>query len=316
MSPASIVYFLTFFSAALLTFGAYSYFTREREIKQRIDRRATAWEQTERTEAMMLLRRGKAALPGELGESFDAVQDWLLQTGVPLTDWRYFGGALGGLAATVIFCLLFLRFSAVAYFAGPLIWLALVVLLLRSARMSRISKFEEQLPDAIDIVGRGLKAGYPLQTAISLVSREMGDPVGMEFKTVVHEIAFGLDVESAMKNLSRRVGSTDLVFLVTAVVVQAQSGGNLADVLGRLSATMRERTKLRLKVEAMTKEGRMTALLLTALPPGVGVLIYLINPHYYDVVWFQDGFRLMMYLAVFLLAVGNIILQRMVKFRY
>lgn len=316
MSPGSIVYLLTFLSAALLTFGAYSYFTREREIKQRIDRRATAWEPTERTEAMMLLRRGRAALPGALGENFETLQDWLLQTGVPLRDWGYISGAVAGLVATELLCLFLLGFSLIAYIVGPIVWLALIFALLSIARQRRISKFEEQLPDSIDIVGRGLKAGYPLQTAISLVAREMGDPVGMEFKTVVHEIAFGLDVESAMKNLSRRVGSSDLVFLVTAVVVQTQSGGNLAELLGRLSNTMRERTKLRLKVEAMTKEGRMTALMLTFMPPAVGIMIYLLNPKYYTAIWNESGFKTMMYLALGLIVVGNIIMRRMVKFKY
>ncbi|WP_442753900.1 type II secretion system F family protein [Methylocystis sp. JAN1] len=316
MSANTLLYFLTFLSATLLTFGAYSYFTREREIQRRIERRAAAWEPTERTETMMLLRRGKAALPSVLGENAETLQDWLLQTGVPLTDWQYLGGALAGFVATQLLCLFLLGFSPVAYLAGPAVWLSLILALLSIARQRRISKFEEQLPDAIDIIARGLKAGYPLQTAVSLVAREMGDPVGLEFKTVVHEIGFGLDVETAMKNLSRRVGSNDLVFLVTAVVVQTQSGGNLADVLSRLSNTMRERTKLRLKVEAMTKEGRMTALMLTFMPPGVGIMIYILNPAYYRAVWSESGFKMMMYLAVGLLVVGNLILRKMVKFKY
>ena len=139
-------------------------------------------------------------------------------------------------------------------------------MLLRMARARRINRFSEQLPEAIDIVVRGLRAGHPFRVALGLVARELTDPIGTEFGILLDEITFGLDQQVAVDHLYGRVGQEDLSFVSTAVNIQSQTGGNLADILHSLSRLLRNRSKMRLKVRALTSEGRMSGLILSALP--------------------------------------------------
>ena len=111
------------------------------------------------------------------------------------------------------------------------------------ARAKRLARFGEQLPDAIDVIVRGVRAGHPFSTAIDLVARELPDPVGTEFGMTADEITFGQDVRTAIGNLYKRVGQEDLLYVVTAINIQSQTGGNLAEVLSRLSHLIRQRSE-------------------------------------------------------------------------
>src|SRR5262249_41076955 len=144
--------------------------------------------------------------------------------------------------------------------------IVLTYIFFRSVRARRIARFAEQLPDAIDLIVRGVRVGYPLPVALGLVAREMPDPIGMEFGLTSEEITFGLDLKTAVENLYRRVGQDDLLFLVVAMNVQSQTGGNLAEVLTRLSRLVRNRAKVHLKIRALTAEGRVSAKFLSAMP--------------------------------------------------
>ena len=135
--------------------------------------------------------------------------------------------------------------------AGPLA-AASIYLFLQRARRRRIAAFSEQFPDALDVIARGLRAGHPFRVAIGLVAREMPDPVGSEFGIVADEIMFGLEQSVAVDNLGPRVGHNDLSFFSTAVNIQHQTGGNLAEILSRLSRMLRSRLKLRLKIRALS----------------------------------------------------------------
>ena len=126
------------------------------------------------------------------------------------------------------------------------------ILFLLRARRRRIAAFSEQFPDALDVIARGLRAGHPFRVAIGLVAREMPDPVGSEFGIVADEITFGLEQSIAVDNLGPRVGHNDLSFFSTAVNIQHQTGGNLAEILSRLSRMLRSRLKLRLKIRALS----------------------------------------------------------------
>ena len=120
------------------------------------------------------------------------------------------------------------------------------------------------MPDALDVIVRGLRAGHPFRVALGLVAREMPDPVGSEFGIVADEIMFGLGQSAAIDNLFPRVGQEDLSFFSTAVNIQNQTGGNLAEILSRLSTMLRSRSKLRLKIRALSSEGRLSAIFLSA----------------------------------------------------
>src|SRR4029079_19345243 len=133
-------------------------------------------------------------------------------------------------------------------------------------RRKRIARFSEQLPDAIDVIVRGVKSGYPFTVALGLVAKEMSDPFGTECGMASDEINFGSDIGTALDNLFQRVGHEDLLYLTMALKIQTETGGNLAEILARLSSLLRQRTMLRLKVRAISAEGRLSAVFLTAMP--------------------------------------------------
>ena len=133
-------------------------------------------------------------------------------------------------------------------------------------RGRRQKKFGAQFPDALDIIVRSLRAGHPVPVAITMVAREMPDPIGTEFGIVADEITYGADLETAMRNLYFRIGQDDLPLFVTAVAIQGSTGGNLGEILENLSGVIRQRFKMRRKIRALASEGRASALILSSLP--------------------------------------------------
>jgi tight adherence protein B len=221
--------------------------------------------------------------------------------------------------STILF-FIFLRFAtgsnllAVAL-AGLLAAASLYVFLVL-ARRRRIAAFSEQFPDALDVIARGLRVGHPFRVALGLVAREMPDPVGSEFGIVVDEIMFGLEQSTAVDNLGSRVGHNDLSFFSTAVNIQHQTGGNLAEILSRLSTMLRSRSKLRLKIRALSAEGRLSAVALSLTPFVLFALITLISPDYFFGVKDHPIAILALIVGGLLLVIGNVTLYRMVNFKY
>ena len=150
-------------------------------------------------------------------------------------------------------------------------------------RTKRIQKFEEQLPDAIDMVKRALRAGHPFSGAIKLVADEMDDPVAEEFGTTFADINYGNDSRRAMLGLLQRVPSVTVMALVTSVLVQRETGGNLAEILERISAVVRSRFKLQRKVKTLSAEGRMSAWILALVPLFLFAVIWVTSPEYLPV---------------------------------
>ena len=137
------------------------------------------------------------------------------------------------------------------------------------------------------MIVRGVRVGLPFTSAVALVAREMPDPVGTEFGMLADEIGFGLDIRSALDNLYRRVGQADLLFLTVSVSIQVQTGGNLGEILSRLSRMMRNRANMRLKIRALSAEGRASAVTLSAFPFVLLFIINLISPTYYGAIRFN-----------------------------
>ena len=163
---------------------------------------------------------------------------------------------------------------------------------------------------------RGLRAGHPFRVALGLVAREMPDPVGSEFGIVADEIMFGLDQSVAIDNLGPRVGQDDLSFFATAVNIQHQTGGNLAEILSRLSRMLRSRSKLRLKIRALSSEGRLSAIALSLAPFILFVVITLLSPDYFFSVKDHPIIGPAAVLGALLLIIGNIVMYRMVNFKF
>ena len=171
-------------------------------------------------------------------------------------------------------------------------------------------------PDSIDVIVRGLRAGYPLPAALDLVGQEMPEPVGTEFRLTSDEISFGQDIRAAIDNLYRRVGQDDLLFLIMAVNVQSQTGGNLAEILTGLSRLLRNRAKVNMKVRALSADGRMSAVVLSLIPFILFGLISLISPSYFGEVRDHPLAIPALIYATISLVLGNIVMYRMVNFKF
>ncbi|AMY01711.1 type II secretion system F family protein [Mesorhizobium ciceri] len=204
-------------------------------------------------------------------------------TGNPLTFASIFllAGSTMALLLTIIVNVSILASFIVALTIG----LVLPVLILRRARNKRILKFAKQLPDALDMIVRSLRAGHPTTVAIGLVSREMADPLGTEFGIVSDEITFGLSLEQAVRKLSQRVGFEGLHLLSVSLSIQAKTGGNLTGILSNLSSVLRERQKLRLKIKSLSAEGRMSAWIISLFPVVMFCILLIVSPTYYGGVW-------------------------------
>ena len=193
--------------------------------------------------------------------------------------------------------------------------LALPLLVLKIKRSRRQKAFGAQFPDALDIIVRSLRAGHPVPIAITMVAREMADPIGTEFGIVADEITYGADLETGMRNLYYRIGQDDLPLFVTAVAIQSSTGGNLGEILENLSAVIRDRFKMRRKIRALASEGRASAMILSSLPIVMFLVVQVITPEFYASVWHEDLTKICLAAAAGWMMIGNLIMYRMVNFR-
>jgi tight adherence protein B len=187
--------------------------------------------------------------------------------------------------------------------------------MLMRARCARLRKLEEQLPEAADFLGRALRAGHSFANVMQMVGEEMPEPIAGEFKFAYEEVNYGVPMNEALHNLALRVPLTDLRYLVIAVLIQRESGGNLAEVFGNISRLIRARLKLLAQVRVMSAEGRMSAWILGLLPLGVLALMALSNPAYVRVLWTDPvGVRLMWY-AVAIAGGGVLWMRKLIRIR-
>ncbi|AGS24943.1 type II secretion system F family protein [Rhizobium etli] len=184
------------------------------------------------------------------------------------------------------------------------------------ARARRMKKFELKLPEALDVANRSLAAGHPLPAAIALVAREMPDPIGSEFGLLSDELTYGVTLDNALVNLADRVGVEDLNLLAISLSVQAGTGGNLVEILQNLSKTLRDRSMLRAKVRAISSEGRITAIFMSVYPFLLYAMIKALSPTYFDPVWDSGHGTAVVSALLAIMAIGNVILYKMVNFEY
>lgn len=235
-------------------------------------------------------------------------------TGNPLTFAGIF--ICAGLALALLLSFLFGLSAILALVVFLVVGFALPLFMLRRARKKRILKFAKQLPNALDMIVRSLRAGHPASVAISLVAREMPDPLGTEFGIVSDEITFGLSIEQAVRKLSQRVGFDGLHLLSIALSIQSKTGGNLTEILANLSSVLRERQKLRLKIRALSSEGRVSAWIISLFPIVMFLVLQLIAPSYYGKVW-HNPLIMPVFVGFGLWAlVGDYIMYRMVNFDF
>jgi tight adherence protein B len=180
-------------------------------------------------------------------------------------------------------------------------------------RNRRFAKFEEGLPEALDMMVSALRVGHSFSASMGLVTRECPDPVGSEFRICFDEQNYGLELKTAMENLIARVPLQDLRMVVTAILIQKESGGNLAEVLDKTASIIRQRFRLKRQVRVHTAQGRLTGWVLTALPIGLGFALYLVNPELMSVLWTRHIGVVLLYIAAGMMVVGGLIIRKIVN---
>jgi tight adherence protein B len=236
----------------------------------------------------------------------------LVQSG---TDWSLpnFVAYTASLFAVGFFAVLLSSHPLLMALMAGLLLAALPALYLAYRRSDRLNRFETMLPEALDLIGRALRAGHSLASALQMVGSEMPDPIGEEFRQTFDEINFGISAQAALQNLAKRVPSTDLSFFVVAVLIQRETGGNLAEILANISSIIRERLKLFGKVRALSAEGRFSGIVLTILPFATGFLLYMIDQDFMSLLWHDPTGITFLKVALVFMVIGGLWMRRIVR---
>jgi tight adherence protein B len=315
--PVYLIYLLVAASAGLFVEGVYLLFFSGGSYRKNVNRRLKLLKnQPDREHILVQLRRERGlSSSGGYAIGLESLNRLVLQSGLTI--------GIGKL-------LMIVAFATIASFAlgvvvrGNLTDATLIALFLgiglpymvvRFLRSRRQKAFGAQFPDALDMIVRSLRAGHPTPIALTMVAREMRDPVGSEFGIVVDEITYGADLETALRNLNVRIGQDDLPLFVTAVAIQGSTGGNLGEILENLSSVIRQRFKMRRKIRALAAEGRASALILSSLPIVMFLIIQLVSPNFYASVWDIPLTKQALIAAGCWMGIGNLIMYRLVNFK-
>src|SRR5262245_955292 len=198
--------------------------------------------------------------------------------------------------------------GVILFFSLPWVWL-------HHKRAVRLKKFAAQLPDAMELVARALRAGHSLAAGMHVVAEEMPSPICKEFGRVYEEQNLGIPLEEALKGMCDRVPNLDLRFFVTSVAIQRQTGGDLAEILDRIGHVIRERFKILGQVKALTAEGRLSGVVLIALPIGLFLLMLHMKPDYVKLLWTEKLGIKMSIAAIVLMLVGSYAIKKIVDIK-
>jgi tight adherence protein B len=318
LDPLYVFYACAAAAVVLVVEALYLLLHNTKDYRARVNRRLEiAGKETNREQILVQLRRERG-LTAEGGYFLPlaALNRLIVQSGVKADPTR--------IALT-------LSVLAVGAFAGVLVWrgelfeaiaaaVAAVAVLPLAAllylRKRRRNAFAAQFPEAIDIIVRSLRAGHPIPIAINMVARESPDPVGSEFGLVADEIAYGAELEGAMRSMMGRIGQEDLPLFVTSVAIQSSTGGNLSQILENLSKVIRERFKMRRKIRGLSAEGRASALILNLTPFIVFGLVNVTSPDFYGETWDHPWTKWVFVVAIGWMFVGNLIMRRMINFKF
>jgi tight adherence protein B len=315
--PVYLIYLLVAASAGLFVEGVYLLFFSGGSYRKNVNRRLKLLKnQPDRENILVQLRRERGlSNTGGYSIALESLNRLVLQSGLTI-----------GVAKL----LMIVAFATVASFAIGMVvrgnltdallialffGIALPYLVVRFLRSRRQKAFGAQFPDALDMIVRSLRAGHPTPIALTMVAREMQDPIGSEFGIVVDEITYGADLETALRNLNVRIGQDDLPLFVTAVAIQGSTGGNLGEILENLSGVIRQRFKMRRKIRALAAEGRASALILSSLPIVMFLIIQIVSPNFYASVWDIPLTKQALIAAGCWMGIGNLIMYRLVNFK-
>lgn len=303
-------------AAIMIAEAFYLLYAGRAERRTAINRRVKLQDNQLSQEQVLVQLRKERGVDGRSALSLDGLRALRTQSGIatPLPKFLIYtsGAALGaGLMAAWFGLPMTFGLGIAAVLAAVLPFMSLKFL-----RNRRHKMFGIQLPEALELITRSLKAGHPVPVAISMVAREMPDPIGTEFGMVADEVTYGSDLVTALQNMFARVGHEDLPLFVTAVSIQTASGGNLREILDGLSQVIRERGKLRRKVRSISTEGRMSAYILTAVPILLACAMQVMMPEMYGSVIDEPMTWYMLAGTAFWLMLGNAIMFKMSNFKF
>jgi tight adherence protein B len=245
-------------------------------------------------------------------EKGSALTRWIEQSGT--------GKSVGSLLVTAVVFAIVLAFAVTLVVRAPwglpvgaVIGFAIPFMLLQYKRSKRLRKFEEEFPEALDLISRALKAGHAFATGLKMVADEMHEPVGPEFRKTFDEQNFGLPLKDALDNLTQRVPIIDVRFFATAVLIQRETGGNLSEILENLAHVVRERFKILRQVRVYTAHGRLTGYVLLALAPLLCFALMFINPDHMNLLFRERMGQMMLMGATVMQVIGYIWLKQVVK---
>ena len=257
---------------------------------------------------------GAPGLLDGLFERFGSIGLLFDQADTDLTAGKFLAisGALGGAGwAVAFFCGAPVALTPLAGLFGcvlPLMWLLF-------RRKRRLKQFATQLPDALELIARALRAGHSLAAGMALVQEEMTPPISTEFGRCADEHNFGLPLEDAMRQMTMRVPNLDLKFFATSVILQRQTGGDLAEILDKIGHLVRERFKIWGQVQALTGEGRLSGIVLLALPPALFAVVYHLNRDYVMVLFTDPMGKKLLLGAVVMQVLGALVIRKIVNIR-
>ena len=251
-------------------------------------------------------RAATAALKGS------SVERWLQQSGTAMT-----------ISAVILITLLFGALASIATFMFTHLWWAAIVafvlglgiqpMILKHKRTGRIYRFEEHFPEALDLLSRAVRAGHAFSAGMKMVADELDDPVGPEFRKAFDEQNYGLPLKESLNGMAERMPLLDVKFFATAVLIQRETGGNLAEILDNLAGVVRERFKIRRQVRVHTAHGRFTGYVLMALPAFLAVALVFINPEHMNLLFEERIGQLMILASIVMQAIGFIWIKQIVK---
>lgn len=188
-------------------------------------------------------------------------------------------------------------------------------LYIRMKKKKRMQKFQSQLPEALELIARALRAGHAFTGSLKMVVEDFDDPIGTEFEKTLNQINFGIDVPEALKQLANRVDCDDLNFFVVSVIVQRETGGNLAEIIENLSHLIRERFKLHGRVRVLSAEGKLSAIVLIAIPFLVVAALAVMNPKYIRVLIEDPIGKILIFCSLGMMAVGAYVMKKMIAIK-
>ncbi|SMX22051.1 type II secretion system F family protein [Boseongicola aestuarii] len=239
----------------------------------------------------------------------------LRQAGITMAPGAFLATCFAAAVAITIIAFQFMN-ALNAVVLGFIVGLFLPIMQVRLKRNERLGKLVHQMPDALDLMARGLLVGHPLNTSLNAVANEMPDPVGSEFGVVVDQVAFGDELTEAFRDFAERIDQEDVHYLATAIAIQHGTGGDLARVLKVLSRTIRDRITMRKRIKALSAEGRLTAAFLSFIPVLIFVVMQILTPSYYGSIASEPEAVPLGFAIVTLTILNALAMRKLVNFRF